>query len=121
MWLRLDDHDTAFLIELLDRERKERHHIDDEGAKKLQVIFDRLNAEADPIDDQFRNAVATSDELEVDPDAVVSRGDDGAFVMSWSWVSNEDAGVVAACENCGSTDNDGSDICVDCGGNISSK
>jgi hypothetical protein len=29
----------------------------------------------------------------VDPDAVVSRGEDGAFVMSWVWVSNEKAGV----------------------------
>lgn len=33
-------------------------------------------------------------ELEVDLPAVVSRGaDDGAYVMAWVWVSNEDAGI----------------------------
>lgn len=35
--------------------------------------------------------------LEVDESAVVSFGDDdGAYVMTWSWVSNEEAGVTDA-------------------------
>jgi hypothetical protein len=86
------------------------------GALQLQEKF---YEGPDPCDELFRSAVLTSDELEVDPDAVVSRGEDGAFVMSWTWVSNEDAGIKdACCENCGSTDNDGSDVCSDCGGAI---
>lgn len=56
---------------------------------------------------------------------IVSKGEDpGAYVMAWVWVTDEDAGVTrqeaepAACEQCGCTDNDGSDICPDCGGAI---
>ena len=93
MWLRLDDNDAAFLVDLLNRELKERLHIDDTGVQKLQVIFDRLNEEPDPDLSAFIGAVDTSDDLEVDADAVISRSDEGAFVMSWSWVSNEQAGI----------------------------
>lgn len=93
MWLRLDDNDAAFLVDLLNRELKERLHVDDIGAEKLRVIFDRLNEEPDPDAERFCGAVETSDDLEVDADAVISRGKDGAFVMSWSWVSNEQAGI----------------------------
>ena len=42
----------------------------------------------------FRDAIEGNDELECDPDAVVSPGDDpGAWVMTWTWVSNEEAGI----------------------------
>ncbi|MHC2218959.1 hypothetical protein [Rhizobium leguminosarum] len=48
----------------------------------------------DPDTEAFAAAVQTSDDLEVDPDTIISRGDDdGAFVMSWTWVSNEQAGL----------------------------
>jgi hypothetical protein len=44
---------------------------------------------------KYRAAAERQDgELEVDPDAVVSMGDDpGAYVMSWQWVTDEDAGI----------------------------
>lgn len=32
-------------------------------------------------------------ECEIDDHAVVSGSDEGAYVMAWVWVSNEDAGV----------------------------
>jgi len=35
-----------------------------------------------------------NDEFEVDDCAVVSRGDGGAWVSSWTWVSNESAGAL---------------------------
>lgn len=56
-------------------------------------LLEKLRAPVDPDASAFLNAVDTDDELEVDEDAVISRGDDGAFVMSWSWVSNEQAGL----------------------------
>jgi hypothetical protein len=40
--------------------------------------------------------------LEVDPKTVLSASDDGAYVMAWLWVGNEDAGLPtggAACES----------------------
>ncbi|MBD9544313.1 hypothetical protein IB276_33240 [Ensifer sp. ENS04] len=124
MWLRLDDHEAAFLAELLNRELKEQLHVDDEGKGKLQTIFDRLNEPPDSDTAAFAAAVDTNDELEVDSDTVISRSDDGAFVMAWVYVTNAEAGVEpeedASCENCGGTDNDGSDICTDCGGAITS-
>lgn len=40
-------------------------------------------------DQQYIDAVATSDELEVnDHNVTISRGDDGAFVQTWTWVPN---------------------------------
>lgn len=56
-------------------------------------LLEKLRAPVDPNTSAFLNAVDTDDDLEVDEDAVISRGDDGAFVMSWSWVSNEKAGL----------------------------
>lgn len=45
-------------------------------------------------DDAYRNAIETDDDLEVDPDAVVSRGGDpGCWVHAWIWVSDEQAGM----------------------------
>lgn len=41
----------------------------------------------------FRDAVDCDDELEVDPAAIVSQGEDGAFVHSWVYVTNEQAGL----------------------------
>lgn len=43
--------------------------------------------------DAYRNAVETSDELEVDGAALVSVSESGAFVHAWVWVRDEDAGV----------------------------
>ncbi|WJR66398.1 hypothetical protein QTA58_19595 [Neorhizobium sp. CSC1952] len=60
------------------------------------TVAEKLREPADPDAQAFIDAVATSDDLEVDPDAVVSRGDDGAFVMSWTWVPNEKAGIEPA-------------------------
>lgn len=37
-----------------------------------------------------------TDELEVDDNAVVSIGDDGAFVMAWVWIENENEDEEAA-------------------------
>ncbi|WP_454287207.1 hypothetical protein [Rhizobium arsenicireducens] len=93
MWLHFDDNETAFLVELLARELKEHLHVDNTGVHKLQAILEKLTAEPDPDTAAFASAVQTSDELEVDGDVVISRGDEGAFVMSWSWVSNEEAGI----------------------------
>jgi hypothetical protein len=53
----------------------------------------KLSKPADPDTEAFAAAVKTDDELEVDPDTIISRGDDGAFVMSWTWVYNAQAGL----------------------------
>jgi secreted PhoX family phosphatase len=39
------------------------------------------------------HAVEVGNDLEIDFHAVVSCGDDGAFVLTWKWVSNEEAGI----------------------------
>lgn len=75
---------------------------------------------ADMTDEQLRamaRADYGSDDCEIDDDAVVSRGDDGAFVAAWVWVRYPDD-EVTACNQCGNTLNDGSDICDQCGGDF---
>lgn len=71
-------------------------------------------------DDLRRAARATygSDDIEIDDNAIVSRGDDGAFVAAWVWVYYDETedDHIAACDQCGNTLNDGSDICDQCGG-----
>lgn len=95
---------------------------------------------AEQSDDDLRQAARAaygSDDIEIDDNAIVSRGDDGAFVAAWVWVrfeddeddeddeedetdedddSDDETFEMDACENCGNTLNDGSDICDQCGG-----
>ncbi|MBY3483302.1 MULTISPECIES: hypothetical protein [Rhizobium] len=57
-------------------------------------LAEKLRKPVDPDTAAFAAAVQTSDDLEVDLDTIISRGDDdGAFVMTWTWVSNERAGL----------------------------
>lgn len=89
---------------------------------------------AEQSDDDLRQAARAaygSDDIEIDDNAIVSRGDDGAFVAAWVWVrfaededsdedededEDDDSDRIAACNQCGNTLNDGSDICDQCGG-----
>lgn len=56
-------------------------------------LAEKLRKQPDPDTTAFAGAVSTDDDLEVDEDTLISRGDEGAFVMSWVWVSNEAAGI----------------------------
>lgn len=118
MWVRLDENELEIVQDALS------YSIANNRAGALKLA-QRLAEDPDPDTSAFVCAVKTNDELEVDADAVISRGEDGAFVMSWSWVSNEQAGIedddIASCESCGNTDNNGSDVCCDCGGAITSS
>lgn len=62
---------------------------------ETRTIFGNLQLAEQPHLNAYRQAVETSDELEVDENAIVSDSDDGAFVMAWVWVTNEEAGIVA--------------------------
>jgi len=44
---------------------------------------------------KYREAISSIDgKMEIDDDAIVSIGaDDGAYIMAWVWVTNEDAGI----------------------------
>ena len=76
------------------------------------AVFERLVGAAHPICKRIRDAIVELDDpilakyrvaaaasaregcLEIDHAAVVSKGDDdGAYVMAWLWVSDEDADV----------------------------
>lgn len=47
----------------------------------------------DPYVKKARELIAGSDDVEIDDKTTTSIGEDGAFVLSWMWVSNEEAGV----------------------------
>lgn len=70
-------------------------------ATALKARLDEVVAEeSDPawrfMRDAYRDAVERKDgEIEIDDDAEVSMGDDsGAYVMVWTWVNDEDAGIL---------------------------
>jgi hypothetical protein len=77
--------------------------------------------ETDPDAQDFftaaRNIYAINDETEIDDEPLLSRGDDGAFVSAWVWVSNEQAGIIH-CEECGERTTEAGDgwcgLCPDC-------
>ena len=48
-------------------------------------LAEKLRKEPGPDTAAFAGAVSTNDDLEVDEDPLISRGDEGAFVMSWVW------------------------------------
>ncbi|MEQ1950892.1 hypothetical protein [Mesorhizobium sp. CN2-181] len=124
MWIHFDDKELELLKKALNRSKIYGDSDETDAVIALQLRISKQAVE-DPIDAQYRNAVETSDELEVDDDAIVSISNDpGAWVHAWIWVTNEEAGISdpdeedAACENCGNTLNDGSDICDQCGGDF---
>jgi len=70
-----------------------------------QPVLDRIEEleKEDPDDQAFRDAHRerysshpwTDGDIDIDDDAMVSRGDEGAYVMMWGYVRNEDAGIFA--------------------------
>lgn len=69
-----------------------------------------------PEAEAYRNAVPVSDgDLECDDGAIVSFSEDGAYVQTWSWVSDNQAGLDPVCDECGERYSDGGDgLCPDC-------
>lgn len=53
-----------------------------------------------------------------DGSALVSDSEDGAYIMAWVWVSNEDAGFTFTCDSCSGTwtidEKADTGICKDC-------
>jgi hypothetical protein len=104
MWIHFDDKELEILEQALSRKvsfHLVSSHI--EETKAAQALLDKIREAkvVDPVDALYRAAVKTSDDLEVDDDAIVSTGaDPGAWVHAWVWVSNEDAGVTFVCESC---------------------
>ena len=61
------------------------------GNKKLAAML-RRKARRTKLDRMYTDAIRYHDENEYDLDdnPIVSRGDDGAYVMLWCWVSEDD-------------------------------
>ena len=90
--------------------------------KLSRILLEEADPEYRRHADAYRSAVEVKDgEIEMDPDAEVSFGDDpGAYVQVWAWVSNAQAGLTTeiTCMSCGDTTNsddspDG-ERCPDC-------
>jgi hypothetical protein len=80
MWVRLENDEIDLILSVI----------------PAGGLAERLRSEPDPDTAAFVGAIDTNDDLEIDGDTVISRGDEGAFVMSWIWVSNEAAGIPPA-------------------------
>lgn len=77
----LDDDGLDALIEL--------HNARDDIRALAQAVLDRRHATPDLIE-AAREAYAhgSDDNVKVDDDALVSRGEDGTWVQAWVWVRN---------------------------------
>ena len=60
-------------------------------------IGECITALAVPNDDPYikkaRSLVASGDDVQIDDDTTISVGEEGAWVLCWLWVSNEEAGI----------------------------
>jgi hypothetical protein len=123
MWINFTTDELKILTAAL-----ENHSavFDGEDRIKILALIEKLEPDdrSSPERDAYRNAVETSDELEVDDDAIVSMGaDPGAWVHAWVWVTNERAGIEEdedenVCRTCGEEYPEGGDgfdgECPDC-------
>lgn len=94
------------------------------GSRMAEDLSLRLRVRHAELDDEatqkrwdaYRKAVVTVDgECECDDNALVSEGDGpGAYVMTWTWVTNGEADL---CEECSGSLDDGegdNGLCGDC-------
>lgn len=62
------------------------------------TIGECIRALASPEDDPYirkaRQLINGSDDVEIDEESITAPGDDGAWVLTWTWVSNEEAGIL---------------------------
>lgn len=95
MWINFDATQLAALKRIVGCAAAASGEVHDDTTLTLQLIARYENpACRDP------RAIAGASSLtfvregqcEIDEDAVVSRGDDGAYVMAWLWVSDDDQG-----------------------------
>lgn len=96
MWIHLTEQELVMVEDALAHRIKTLHAEDAKAAfGQLAKDLHRQNEEFDH-DDPYRAAAKSgaNDEFEVDDDAVVSAGGDpGAWVMCWTWITDEEAGL----------------------------
>lgn len=84
---------ASLLVELGPEGHEDRNPLYD---KLQKILLEELNPGTRAIHDAYRDAFREQDgEVEIDRcEAEVSLGSDpGAYVMTWSWVTNEEAGI----------------------------
>lgn len=97
MWINFSEEDLALLQKGLHGEHglvttTERMQMQALAA----TITDRVAEQRTPEAQQYRDGLPylSEGDWDVDGDAIVSAGaDEGAYVMVWRWVSNDDAGI----------------------------
>lgn len=77
MWIRLNKREISLILKSIPK-------------GKLATI---LKASPHPNTKAYADAVPTNDELEVDSDTLISPGENGAYVMSWVWIYDYQAGL----------------------------
>lgn len=93
VYVPIEDKDMATIIEVLGQ------HGHTELAFKVGREFALGDHSVHPEYAPFLEAARTKygdDELEFDDNALLSRHEDGAFVMAWRWITNTEAGVEPA-------------------------
>lgn len=95
-------------VEVVDREASETQSIAiSANARSTQLaelkengltIGECITAFAVPNDDPYvkgaRSLILGGDDIEIDDNTTTSVGEDGAWVLNWLWVSNEEAGIL---------------------------
>jgi len=110
MWFNLTEDDEKLITALVDKNPVSVNDLltADPLMIKLHALRTRItDFKTEQAELQsFRDAVQIDEGTDCDGDACVSYSDDGAYVMTWTWVSNEDAGIeddeaTERCDSCG--------------------
>lgn len=91
LWMRLSLDDQEALFRIMQAAEQDPGRKADVALLRGLLIQYGLHHQDDAA---YRDAVEVSDELEVEPDGLVSISeDDGAWVMAWVWVTDKEVGV----------------------------
>jgi hypothetical protein len=98
MWINLTDAQW----DLVSLALRERGKVPDLAAQELgALIAEQVANRLDPenakwisaAEERYLSCGPTDGDIDIDSDAVVSDSDEGAYVMLWGWIRNEDVGL----------------------------
>ena len=100
MWFNLSDDDQKLITDTADRLSPPNSDAEALLLVKLQALHARIvdqKAENDwPETKAFVKAAGfkAGDDVDIEGDGCISSSDNGAYVLAWQWVSNEEAGIL---------------------------
>ena len=94
MWVNFESKDIQAAIDSLRKLGKKK--IAERIAKQAAIFSPYEDSEAMDIHQAARSKYHVEGSIEIDSNAVISEGKDGAYIMGWLWVDRSDMDILQA-------------------------